>query len=243
MNHPLAEAIIAQARSRKLAPAALQLDYGAHDGRISILEPFLGKSGWLTLSLLTVESLNQAEDHLVFSAIDDDEQPLEQDVASRLLSLPGTVSQGVDSVDNAERLEAITNLRQQALGRVISLRNSRFFEAEAEKLNGWADDQLASAERALTETKRRIRELRNQAVKVTSMEEQARIQSDIRDAERRQRKLRQEIFEVEDQILAKRDELVESVRGMLKQSVSTSPLFTIRWTLTGAQKQSEERLG
>jgi predicted nucleic acid-binding Zn-ribbon protein len=75
------------------------------------------------------------------------------------------------------------------------------------------------------------------------MEEQARIQSDIRDAERRQRKLRQEIFEVEDQILAKRDELVESVRGMLKQSVSTSPLFTIRWTLTGAQKQSEERLG
>ena len=237
LNHPLAEAVIAQAKSRDLAPASLRLDYAAHDGRISILEPFLGKSGWLTLSLFTVESLNQAEDHLVFSAIDDDAQPLEEDVASRLLTLPGTVCQSVDSVHNAERLGAITNLRQQALARVISERNSRFFEAEAEKLNGWADDQLASAERALTETKRRIRELRNQATKATSMEEQARIQSDIRDAERQQRKLRQEIFEVEDQILARRDELVEAVRGLLKQSASTSPLFTIRWTLTGAQKQ------
>ena len=121
---------------------------------------------------------------------------------------------------------------------MISERNSRFFEAEAEKLNGWADDQLASAERALTETKRRIRDLRNQAVKTTSMEDQARIQGEIRETERRQRKLRQEIFEVEDQILAKRDELVEAMRAMLKQNVNTRPLFTIRWTLTGAQKQS-----
>jgi hypothetical protein len=217
---------------------AIRLDYGAHDGRISILEPFLGKSGWLTVSFFTVESLNQAEDHLVFSAIGDDGQPLREDVASRLLTIPGTVDQPVDTVDHGERLAEIAELRQQSLVQVISERNSRFFEAEADKLNGWADDQLASAERALTETKRRIRDLRNQAVKATSMEDQARIQGEIRETERRQRRLRQEIFEVEDQILAKRDELVEAMRAMLKQNVNTRPLFTIRWTLTGAQKQS-----
>ena len=112
---------------------------------------------------------------MVFSAIGDDGQPLQEDVASRLLTIPGIVDQPVDSVDTGERLAEIAELRQQSLVQMISERNSRFFEAEAEKLNGWADDQLASAERALTETKRRIRDLRNQAVKATSMEDQARI--------------------------------------------------------------------
>ena len=40
-------------------------------GKISLLNPFVGKSGWLTLSLFTVESLDQAEDHLIFAAITD----------------------------------------------------------------------------------------------------------------------------------------------------------------------------
>ena len=65
------------------------------------------------------------------------------------------------------------------------------------------------------------------------MEEQARLQTEIRDTERRQRKLRQEIFEVEDRILASRDELVDAIKSKLKAAVSEQTLFTLRWVLTG----------
>ncbi|MEW6133424.1 MAG: SNF2-related protein [Pseudomonadota bacterium] len=234
LNHPLAEAVVAQAKGRELPTAAIRFDYGRHDGKVSILEPHIGKTGVLKLSLLSVEALDQGEDQFLFAAITDQGEVLDDEVAQRLLTLPAEHVETLDAVPSEARLDEITALRQQAALQRISERNAQFFEAEAAKLSGWADDQIASAERALTETKRRIRELRNQSSKANSIEEQARIQTEIRDTERRQRKLRQEIFEVEDRILARRDELVEAIRGKLKPAVTLRILFTVRWELTGA---------
>lgn len=56
---------------------------------VSALEPLLGQSGWLTVSQFTVESLDQAEDHLIISAVTDTGAPLDEVVAARLLTLPG----------------------------------------------------------------------------------------------------------------------------------------------------------
>jgi hypothetical protein len=149
-----------------------------------------------------------------------------------LFSLPAVEGNGV-WVAKSPKLAKIAERRQAEILRVISDRNARFFDMEATKLNGWADDQIGSAERALAETKRRIRELRNQANKAATMEERARIQTDIRDSERKQRKLRQEIFDVEDKILAQRDELIEGIKSKLNSTVTSHPLFTVRWVLTG----------
>ena len=71
LNHPLSEALLARARGRDLPLAEIHFDYGQHDGKVTLLEPFIGKSGWLTLSLFSVESLDQAEDHLIFAATSD----------------------------------------------------------------------------------------------------------------------------------------------------------------------------
>jgi ERCC4-related helicase len=234
LNHPLAEAVVAQAKRRELPPAEICFDYGQHEGKVSILEPYLDQSGALRVTLLTVEALDQAEDQFLFAAVTDRGEVLDDAVVQRLLTLPATEATPIATVPHEARLEEITGLRAQAALQAISERNALFFEAEAAKLNGWADDQIASAERALDEAKRRIRELRNQATKAASIEEQARIQTEIRDTERRQRKLRQEIFDVEDRILAERDALVESIRAKLKPAVSSQTLFTLRWTLTGA---------
>jgi hypothetical protein len=47
LNHPLAEAIVAQAKSRELPPPRVRFDYGQHDGKVTTLEPLIGKTGWL----------------------------------------------------------------------------------------------------------------------------------------------------------------------------------------------------
>jgi hypothetical protein len=73
--------------------------------------------------------------------------------------------------------------------------------------------------------------LRNAASKAAEVEERLRVQEEISAAERKQRKMRQEIFDVEDQINAKRDELVNAIRGKLQQQIVTETLFTIRWRL------------
>ena len=132
VNHPLAEAVIAQAKSRELQAAELRFNYDAHDGRISILKPLRGQSGYLSLSQLTIESLDQAEDHLIFAAVTDNGETLDEESARRLLSLPGETGQSILSTAPNE-LEAITHRQRSDIQRTISERNAQFFEAETEK--------------------------------------------------------------------------------------------------------------
>jgi hypothetical protein len=78
-------------KGRELPPAEVRFDYGHHDGKVTTLEPLIGKTGWLALSFFSVEALDQAEDHLIFSAVTDDGQTLDDEVAQRLLTLPITL--------------------------------------------------------------------------------------------------------------------------------------------------------
>lgn len=49
--------------------------------------------------------------------------------------------------------------------------------------------------------------------------------------ETEQRRQRQEIFAVEDEIEAKRDALIDVLEKRLHKASRTLPLFTIRWTV------------
>lgn len=230
LNHPLAEAILAQAKARALAFAEIDFAYGAYGGKISLLEPLLGQAGTLTLTRLSVDALDQTEDYLLFAGVTEQGDILETEQARRLWSLPARTR----AITVLERPAALNEHAQQLQTKTlaeISARNARFFDAELKKLDAWADDQIASSEKQLKDVKRRIRELRNEASKANDLSEQLRLQNDIGDLERRQRKLRQEIFEVEDRILAQRDQLVSAIRAKLAPTVSTETLFTVRWTL------------
>jgi superfamily II DNA or RNA helicase len=233
LNHPLAEAVVSQAKARSLPVAEVRFNYEDHDGKITILEPLLGQSGWLTLSVLTVEALEQAEDHLLISAVADSGAALDPDQAARLFLLPGTNAACSDLALHGPALENILKQSEADTLAAISARNAKFFETEVAKLDGWADDQVSMSEKALKDIKKHIRELRNESGKTTDLSEQARLQGEIADAERRQRKLRQEIFEIEDRIMAERDRLVTSIRGKLNPTIQKQPLFTIRWSLPG----------
>jgi len=71
-----------------LPAAGIQFDYAQYEGQGHVLEPFVGRSGWLTLSRFSVEALDQAEDHLIFSAFADSGERLDDDLARRMLGLP-----------------------------------------------------------------------------------------------------------------------------------------------------------
>ena len=164
LNHPLAEAVVAQAKDRELPVQQVRFAYGDHDGKVSILKPLIGKSGWLKLSRLSVESLDQAEDHLIFAAVIDDGTRLDEDAASAPLHSARPSRPASFSAPCADTLDAHTSERQAAIKRTISERNARFFEAEAEKLDGWADDIKLGLEREIKELDREIKEARRAAI-------------------------------------------------------------------------------
>ena len=162
LSHPLAEAVIARAKQRDLPLAEVRFNYDSYVGKISALQPLRGKSGYLCLSQLSVESLNQGEDYLIFAAVTDEEQPLDEDVARRFLLLPGELGQPLLGAIRSE-LENITHRRQSEIQLGISERNAHFFEIETDKLDGWADDLKVGLEREIKEIDRQIKEARRAA--------------------------------------------------------------------------------
>jgi len=236
LNHPLAEALLNQARERNLPTAEVHFDTVQHEGRVTRLEPFIGKSGWLTLTLFSVVSLDQGEDHLIFSAIADDGQMLDEDLAARLMTLPATCTPqrhggSSDEEGIRQRLDTITQRRQSAIQRDVSERNARFFEAEAEKLDGWADDLKVGLEREIKELDRQIKEARRAATTALTLEEKLTGQKQIKALEVQRNQKRRTLFDAQDQVDNQREELIAKIEGKLQQQTELRELFTIRWSI------------
>ena len=109
--------------------------------------------------------------------------------------------------------------------------SQQFFVAERDKLERWADDKILASEQALEETKARIKTLKRESRQADNLELQQSLQKQLRELESQQRRQRQAIFEVEDEIITRRDALIDALEQRLKQQIQTEKMFTIRWSV------------
>ncbi|MCX6878577.1 MAG: SNF2-related protein [Verrucomicrobia bacterium] len=231
LGHPLAERLIDQAKGRDLPLAEIEFRYADHGSKISILEPLRGKAGSLAVSLLTVESMDQAEDHLIFAACTDDETMLDEDQVRRMLTLPARTTASVLDLPAPGRLDAFAAARQEEIQREVSARNVLFYEAEATKLDGWADDLKVGLEREIKEFDRQIKETRRAAITALTLEEKLASQKQIKAIEAQRNEKRHSLFEAQDAIDRQREMLIDKIEGKLQHSVTSFSLFTLCWTM------------
>jgi superfamily II DNA or RNA helicase len=231
LGHPLAEYVISKAKSRDLPTAEIEFRYADHDGKISILEPLQGKSGTLAVSLFTVESMDQAEDHLIFAACTDDESMLDEEQVRRMLTLPASITDSLLDLPAPGNLDAFTATRQKEIQRGVSERNALFYEAEAAKLDGWADDLKVGLEREIKEFDRQIKETRRASVTALTLEEKLESQKQIKAIEAQRNDKRRSLFEAQDAIDRQREGLISRIEGKLLQETRLEPLFRLRWRM------------
>ena len=104
-------------------------------------------------------------------------------------------------------------------------------EAEAEKLDGWADDLKLGLEREIKEFDRQIKEVRKISVAALTLEEKLAGQKQIKALEAERSKRRRALFDAQDQIDQRRDKLIEEIEGKLQQKVNSQQLFSVRWQI------------
>lgn len=229
LGHPLAAHVLETAKSRNLPSAEVLFDYTGHPTRISMIDPLVGKKGTLVASLLTVESLGQAEDHLLITAVIDDGTLLEEEQARRLLTISAKLINQNTVQTPSGIIDSTIERRKETILRQISERNAQFFEAEANKIDGWADDLKVGLERQIKEFDREIKETRRSAVAALTLEEKLEVQKQIRALEGQRNTKRRALFEAQDEIDLKREMLITEIEGKLQRKESLRTLFNIRW--------------
>ncbi|WP_404791220.1 SNF2-related protein [Altericista sp. CCNU0014] len=230
-GHPLAKALIERAKNRALPAGAIHFDYAAYGSRIFVLEPMLGQSGYLSLSVLTVEALDHTEDRIIFSAVTDDGQILDEDRAKKLLLIPGQIRNLTEAI-SLSSLDVITQQRIRAIQQEIAEHNANFFEMEAKKLDGWADDRKVVLERDIKEFDRQIKEAKRAATAALTLEAKLEGQKQVKELEKQRNQKRRSLFEAQDEVDRQRDELIALIEGKLEQKSELKGLFTIRWSLS-----------
>ena len=162
----------------------------------------------------------------------DDGTALSDEAATRLLTVGAHVSASGTLPSAVEpQLAAQLAAQQDRIRRGISERNARFFEMEADKLDGWADDLKVGLERELKELDRQIKEARRAATVAPTLDEKLAGQKAIKTLEAERSTKRRTLFDAQDKIDEQRAELIAQIEGKLEQSIDTRPLFTIRWRL------------
>jgi hypothetical protein len=232
LGHPLAAHVLHRARSRTLPPAEITFDYTGYESRISVLEPLIGQSGQLALSLFTVESLDQAEDYLLFAAVADSGQVLEEETTRRLISLPASSIARISPSPSNGKLQEILVDRKAGIRRSITERNARFFEAEAVKLDGWADDLKVGLEREIKDIDRQIKEARSAARLALTLDEKLAGQRQIKALESQRNTKRRALFDAQDEIDRRREALIAQIEAKLGQRTQVRELFAIHWRVS-----------
>ena len=231
-GHPLAQALIEQARNRKLPAAKLRFSYDGYGAKVSTLQNLRGQSGWLALSVLSIEALGTTEDFLLLAGMTDAGEALHDEDPEKLLRLPAEVltPQAPQLRESGELEQALKRLENQHV-RDVNQRNLGYFEAEVQKLDAWADDLKVGLENEVKELDRDIKDVRRTATVAATLEEKLHWQKRQRELEDKRNQLRRKIFDRQDEIDGQRNLLIEDLESRLTRQISTANVFTIQWSL------------
>jgi hypothetical protein len=231
LSHPLGEYVTEAGKNLPTPAAHVRFDISGRPTRIALVEAQKGRCGWLHLQRLTIDSFER-EEHLLFSGFDDEGRALDQETMETMFQCEARTDP-LSSVpsDVESRLAAEAERHAQAtISRSLET-NNRHFQGAREKLEKWADDMVLAAEKELKDTKERIKALTRESRLATTIEEQHALQKQIQELEKVKRRRRQRIFDVEDEIMAKRDSLIEKLEKRMRQRTNVEPVFTIRWSV------------
>lgn len=230
IGHPLAQTILEKVKAKELQSASLTFDLTGYRGNVTILDELKGQEGWLSVVAISVDSFESA-DYIIACGQTDKGLQINEDQAKRLLTLPVSNVEAYKAFVDTTEISTYIKTHEEALLKSISERDNNYLKFETEKLTKWAEDRMNAAELAIKETKAKIKELNREAQKTTDPASQLKIQEQLQEESRKQKKQRQEIFIVEDEIAAMRDKMISDIQKRMKQEIKKTSLFTVYWRL------------
>ncbi len=230
-GHPLAQRVLALGRELSAPLAEVTFHYHDSGRRIAVLDPFAGRSGWLSCATLTVSAM-ATEDHILFAGIDDTGMPLDDAACRRLFDLAGTAgARCTISPGTRDALLESHDRHRRALLDEVSARNGRWFDVEMEKLDHWAEDRRASLKASLDDLDEALKAAKRAARLAPNLPEKLARQREARLLEGRRDQAWRDYDQARRDVDRQTEALLDETSRRLKQESELSMLFTLRWRL------------
>ena len=156
---------------------------------------------------------------------------IHQEVLEKLLGFPVARIASIEQESAATDLTDALTRRKTNILQDVNQRNLKYFEAEVDKLDGWADDLKVGLEQEIKELDKEIRDVRRTAKAAPELEEKLSWQKKQRELEKLRSRKRRELFDKQDEVDTRRDELINELEGKLQQKIEESPLFAVAWAV------------
>lgn len=232
INHPLAELIIRDCKDKILTSKTLKFQYTDTGRKISALNELIGKSGYLQLSLFTINSF-ESEDFLLLSGLTQEGEILESEILQKLFSLTAREEKLLAvPVLVKQQLRTLTSNQIESVMQRNLTKNSKFFNDEFDKLDKWAEDMKLSLEKEIKDIDAELKLRKAEARKVMELAQKVEEQRLIKELEKKRNEKRRKLFESQDEIDNRKEKLLSEIETRLKQKTSEELLFIIRWELT-----------
>jgi superfamily II DNA or RNA helicase len=110
-------------------------------------------------------------------------------------------------------------------------RNAGYYNIEIDKLDKWADDMKLSLEKEIRDMEAQIKLWKADSRRTVDLTAKVKLQRDIKELEKKRNEKRRSLYEAQDQIDEKKDELLNEIEARLQQDIKKEILFTIQWEL------------
>ena len=225
----MGEWCIEQGLASSTPDATVKFDYKSYPEKISLLECYQGKSGWLRLDKIIAQSSAESQERLVFTVSDEQGNALDAEFAQKLFLLSANVQ---NSVLNAPL--AFKQLNQSELANAksqIQEENNALLMEKSRQITAWAKDQMQAAEDEIIEIKDELREKEKQAALADNIEQQIELQEDISKLRKALRKARNQLDDVQDEIYEQEMMLLKELKAKVNQIIKEELLFEIHWQI------------
>lgn len=231
VGHPLAQSVIEKCKSISDAIGNIDIQLTGASKRVAALEPYIGMSGWMQVSLLSINSF-ELEEYLLISCITENGDVISGEIAAKIFSLEHTQNKDLQleySMRDSLQKQMLTE--QQACLSEAQLRNNEYYNEEIDKLEKWADDMKLSLEKEIKDLEAEIKLKKAESRKVVDLSYKLRLQRDIKDLEKKRNEKRRHLFEAQDQIDERKENLLNEIESRLQQEIQLKNLFILHWNL------------
>ena len=231
IGHKLAQRILKSCKENETPTKEVVFNYSSTPTKVTVLENYIGKSGWLQIEHLCVNSFEE-EDYVLFACYSDDGEIIPAETAQRFFSLHA-VEKEIISTDNdmSTILKDIIQVERQDIISENANRNRDFFDVEMDKLDQWADDMKISLEKEIRDLDAEIKLRKAEAKKMLNLEAKVKSQRQIKELEKKRSEKRQTLFSAQDDIDDKKETLLTDIEKRLNQKIEQNQLFTIKWKI------------